>query len=319
MEEFNDTVQQELPQDTPVPDTPPEASAQKASPMPRVTYYLLLCIFASVFLLSAVYLGHYFWELHQASSNNEGYASLHESLKNEATATDAPTTAPTEPGETNASTAPTETTAPSMVPEMEALYQLNSDIVGWLTISGLRVDYPVMQTPAQPNYYLYRDFNGSDSSVGSLYVREACDVFSPSDNVVIYGHAMKSGDMFGRLAWYRERSYWEKHPTFTFDTLYEHHTYQIFAVFKTSGTYGVGYPYHLFNEAASEEEFDQFIADVKGAAFTSGGYAGSSLYDTGITPKYGDKLLTLSTCEYSVRDPDGEKNGRFVIMAVRID
>ncbi len=308
MEEFNDTLSPE--EAEPTPSVSPRQR-------PRLTYYLLIGIFGCVFLLSAVYLGHYFWQSHQASSGYENLASIRESLKNEASDV---STAPTLPEYTNTPTdATTEATVPTMLPEMEALYQLNNDIVGWLTISGLRVDYPVMQTPLSPNYYLYRDFDGSDSNVGCLYVRESCDVFSPSDNVVIYGHAMKTGDMFGRLAWYRDKSYFEKHPTFTFDTLYEHHTYQIFAVFKTSGTYGVGYPYHLFNEAKSEEEFDQFIADVKGAAFTSGGYAGGSFYDTGITPKYGDKLLTLSTCEYSVRDPDGEKNGRFVIMAVRID
>lgn len=308
MEEFDDTLAHE--EAAPAPTSSPRRR-------PRLTFYLLIGIFSCVFLLSAVYLGHYFWENHEASSGYKDLASLRESLKNEAT--DA-STAPTSPEDTNIPTdATTETTAPTMLPEMEALYQLNNDIVGWLTISGLRVDYPVMQTPLSPNYYLYRDFDGSDSSVGCLYVRESCDVFSPSDNVVIYGHAMKTGDMFGRLAWYRDKSYFEKHPTFTFDTLYEHHTYQIFAVFKTSGTYGVGYPYHLFNEAKNEEEFDKFIADVKGAAFTSGGYVGGSFYDTGVTPKYGDKLLTLSTCEYSVRDPDGEKNGRFVIMAVRID
>lgn len=311
MDEFND----DLPANEPTSDPSPIGSPRRK---PRLTYYLLIGIFACVFLLSAVYLGHYFWVNHQASSGYEGLASIRESLKNEATVPGS-TTVPTVPDTSNVSTDPTETTVPSMLPEMEALYQLNNDLVGWLTISGLRVDYPVMQTPSDPNYYLYRDFDGSKSSAGCLYVRESCDVFSPSDNIVIYGHAMKTGDMFGRLAWYRDKSYFEKHPTFTFDTLYEHHTYQIFAVFKTSGTYGVGYPYHMFNDAASEKEFDQFIADVKGAAFSSGGYVGGSFYDTGITPKYGDKLLTLSTCEYSVRDPDGEKNGRFVIMAVQID
>lgn len=312
MEDQNhDIVAQDTPQAVPALEETPQKMPRKTS---RVTYYLLLGIFASVFLLSAVYLGHYFWQSHQASSGYGNLASIRESLKNEAPTQDT-ATVPTG----NDSTDPAETTMPPMLPEMEALYQLNSDIVGWLTISNLRVDYPVMQTPSDPNYYLYRDFDGSDSNVGCLYARESCDIFTPSDNIVIYGHAMKTGDMFGRLAWYREKSYFESHQTFTFDTLYEHHTYQIFAVFKTSGTYGIGYPYHLFENAASEEEFDQFIADVKGAAFTTGGYLGSSLYDTGITPKYGDKLLTLSTCEYSVRDPDGEKNGRFVIMAVRID
>lgn len=334
MDEFNNelTPSEAVTQDTPAQGPTPAAdiSGEPASPQkPRLTYYLLIGIFACVFLLCAVYLGHYFWENHQASSKYEDLASLRESLlgnTTEPTLSTSPSTAPDsseegsdQPDET------TETTEPTMLPEMEALYQLNNDLVGWITMipipgtSKYRIDYPVMQTPSDPDYYLRRDFYGNDSVAGCLYARAYCDVFTPSDNVVIYGHHMKTGDMFGLLYWYQKYSYWQTHQTFTFDTLYEHHTYQIFAVFKTSGTYGVGYPYHLFTNASSEEEFDQFIADVKGAAFTSGKYVGSSLYDTGITPKYGDKILTLSTCEYSVRDPDGEKNGRLVVMAVQID
>lgn len=310
MDEFNDS----LPDEFPV-EAPQEVQRSK----PRLTYYLLIGIFACVFLLSAVYLGHYFWVNKQAADNYDILASIRESMLNEATgATEPSSSAPTgsgdsiDPTENGDPTEPTETVPPTMLPDMKALYELNNDIVGWLSIPNLRVQYPVMQTPANPNYYLYRDFDGADSSAGSLYIRESCDVFAPSDNIVIYGHAMKTGDMFGRLSWYKNKSYYEKYPTFSFDTLYERHTYQIFAVFKTSGTYGVGYPYHMFNDAQSEEEFDQFIADVRGAAF-NGSYVGYTFYTTDIIPQYGDKLLCLSTCEYTYT------NGRFVVMAVQID
>ena len=131
---------------------------------------------------------------------------------------------------------------------------------------------------------------------------------------------MKTGDMFGRLFNYRNYSFWEKNQYFTFDTLYERHTYQIFAVFITSGTQydndgnPVGYPYHRLNDFTSAAAFDQFIADIKGAAFTGADpYVGQCLFETGITPKYGDKLVCLSTCEYTLND------GRLVIMGVRVD
>ena len=86
-----------------------------------------------------------------------------------------------------------------------------------------------------------------------------------------------------------------------FDSLYEHRTYKIFAVFKTTAKSGQGFAYHTFIDAAHQEEFDSFISRVKEL----------SLYDTGITPTYGDHLLTLSTCEYSV------ENGRLVVVAVK--
>lgn len=306
MDEFKDELPDELPT-----EAPQETQRSK----PRLAYYLLIGIFACVFLLSAIYLGHYFWVNKQAADNFDLLASIRNDATGEtepSASTSSGNSEPTDTTDPDDPTEPTETVPPTMLPDMKALYELNNDIVGWLSIPNLRVQYPVMQTPANPNYYLYRDFNGADSSAGCLYVRESCDVFSPSDNVVIYGHAMKTGDMFGRLSWYRNKSYYEQHPTFTFDTLYERHTYQIFAVFKTSGTYGVGYPYHMFNDAQNEEEFDQFIADVRGAAF-KGRYVGNTFYTTDIVPKYGDKLLCLSTCEYSY------DNGRFVVMAVQID
>ena len=108
--------------------------------------------------------------------------------------------------------------------------------------------------------------------------------------------------MFAGLDKYKKQAFWQDHQTFTFDTLYERHTYQIWAVFKTSGNTGEGYPYHLFVDASSEEEFNNFVQTIKSMEF----------YETGITPQYGDKLLTLSTCEYSLN------NGRFVVCAMRI-
>ena len=176
-------------------------------------------------------------------------------------------------------------------------------VVGWITVPGTKIDYPVMQTPNNKDYYLKRDFYHNWSDWGAIYAREACDVNKPSDNVVLYGHHMADGSMFAQLETrYKRKSFWEEHQYLTFDTLYEKHTYQIIACFRTSANVGQGFPYHQFNEAANEEEFNAFIAEVKRLA----------LYDTGLTAEYGDKLLTLSTCEYTL------PNGRFVVVAKRI-
>ena len=109
--------------------------------------------------------------------------------------------------------------------------------------------------------------------------------------------------MFAGLLQYQSKDFWEDNQTFVFQTLTEKHTYQIFAVFITSGYYGIGYPFHMFVTAESAEDFNQFVADVKDLA----------LYDTGISAEYGDKLITMSTCEYSL------DNGRLVVVAKRID
>ena len=175
-------------------------------------------------------------------------------------------------------------------------------MVGWITVPDTKINYPVMQTPTKPDYYLKRNFYKKSSDWGAIYAREVCNVNEPSDNVTLYGHHMKDGSMFTGLDKFKQKSFWETHRTFQFDTLYERHTYEIIGVFKTSANVGQGFNYHLFVDAADEGKFNEFVSTVKSLAF----------YETGVTAQYGDKLLTLSTCEYTL------SNGRFVVVAKRI-
>lgn len=190
-----------------------------------------------------------------------------------------------------------------MLPEFAELYGINPDIVGWISIAGTDVDYPVVQRKDKTDYYLYRDFYGKQVARGCIYVREQCDVFTPSDNVVIYGHMMKDGTMFSDLSNYTNKAYWEEHQYIRFDTLRARHTYQIICVFKTTATQEEGFPYHQFVDAQYDSDLDEFWLNCRKNAF----------YDTGLYPRYGDKLITLSTCEYS------QTNGRLVVVAKRIN
>ena len=108
--------------------------------------------------------------------------------------------------------------------------------------------------------------------------------------------------MFACLNAYTSKTAWDNNSLIFFDTLTEYHIYKIFAVFKTSANIGEGFSYHQFVDASTEEEFNEFVMMCKELSF----------YDTGITPKYGDKLICLSTCEYTL------DNGRLVVAAVRI-
>lgn len=184
-----------------------------------------------------------------------------------------------------------------------SLYSTNSDMVGFIEIPGTSIKYPVVQSPSQPNYYLRRNFYKQSATCGSIYVREACDVFKPSDNITIYGHKMTNGTMFADLHKYKKQSFWEDNNLIYFDTLTEYHAYEIFAVFQTEANQGNSFNYHLFDDAKDEAEFNQFVKSCKALSF----------YDTGITPTYGDKLITLSTCDKSLED------GRFVVVARRIE
>ena len=185
--------------------------------------------------------------------------------------------------------------------EYVELFKLNPDLIGWIYIDGTEINYPVMQTPEWVNYYLKRDFYGQSNDHGSIYADEMADIKRPSANVTLYGHKMKDGSMFAGLMDYKEKSFYEQHPTIDFNTIYKDGTYQIIAVFITTANEG-GFPYHLFVDG-TEEEFNAFVSKCKEL----------SLYDTGVDADYGDKLITLSTCEHNV------SNGRFVVVAKKVN
>ena len=179
-----------------------------------------------------------------------------------------------------------------------ALHEENPDCIGWLTIDGTRIDYPVMYRPGDKNYYLHRDFNGEYSANGCLFLAEEC-VPGNSDNLIIYGHHMNSGKMFADLEKYKDEGFYEEHPTILFRTIWGNEQYQIFAAFTTPVYTGNDFDYYSFIKAGTVADYKKFVVSVKE----------KSLYQTGTTAKYRDKLLTLSTCEYS------QKNGRMVLVA----
>lgn len=191
-----------------------------------------------------------------------------------------------------------------MLSQFEKLYEQNSDIVGWLSIEGTKINYPVMQSE-DDEYYLHRSFQKEEDKYGSLYVRQRADVFTPETNFIIYGHNMRDGSMFGELDRFIEESFWKEHPMISFDTLYEERTYEIVSVFL-SQVYKEdedAFKYYQFYEADTEEEFNYFYQNIKKLA----------LYDTGVEAEYGNTFLTLSTCAYHVED------GRLVVVAKKLD
>ena len=177
----------------------------------------------------------------------------------------------------------------------------NPEFAGWIEIPGTNINYPVVQSRTE-NYYLYNNFDEEVDYHGTIYVREVCDVFKPSDNLTIYGHHLIDGTMFHELDEFKKESFWREHKTFTFDTVSEHHTYEIVSVFLTTATLGEGFTYHEFVDAADAAEFDAYVAKCKELA----------LFDTSVTATYGDKLITLSTCDHDL------ENGRLVVVAKRM-
>lgn len=192
---------------------------------------------------------------------------------------------------------------PDILNDYKTLYNKNKKLIGWLKIDDTVIDYPVMQT-VNNDYYLTNNFNQEYDKNGSIFMDYQCKAYPRSQNIILYGHHMKSGQMFGDLANYAKESYGERHSIIKFDTLYEKSTYQVMYVFRTRvyKENEIVFKYYQFIDANSEEEFNSYMNEM----------AEMSLYDTGVTAVYGDELLTLSTCDNSQTD------GRFVIVAKRV-
>ena len=192
---------------------------------------------------------------------------------------------------------------PDILPEYQMLYEKNKKLIGWLRIDDTIIDYPVMQT-SNNEYYLDHNYNQEYDKNGSLFLDKDCDAAFPNDNMIIYGHHMKSGKMFGNLNYYSKESFWEDNKEFTFDTIYETGTYAVMYVFRSKiySEEEIVFKYYQFIDATSENEFNSNMEEM----------ANMSLYDTGVTASYGDRLITLSTCDSS------EEDGRFVVVAKKI-
>lgn len=189
----------------------------------------------------------------------------------------------------------------SVQPSNRNLYLENADMVGWIQIEGTGIDYPVMQTPADPNYYLKHDFEKNYTDYGCPFMQADCDALCPSDNLIIYGHNMKDGSMFADLAKYRSKDFWQTHKTVRFDTAVGSCAYEIFAVIHTTEQADAAdaFPFYRFVDAAAPEDFADYVSACKARA----------LYDTGIYAECGDRLLTLSTCDNITDD------GRWLVIA----
>lgn len=194
--------------------------------------------------------------------------------------------------------------AKEVLPQFEKFLERNADFIGWLTIPGTEIDYPVMYRKNDNDFYLAHNFDGEDDKNGLLVLDKRCNPDGDGINNLIHGHNMKSGAMFGTLTNYLDYEYYREHPTIFFSTLYEEAIYEIFAVFRSSvyDENTTDFQYYNYIQISNEEQFNSYAENVKK----------HSIYNTGIDVAYGDNLITLSTCEYS------KQNGRLVIVGRKI-
>lgn len=246
----------------------------------RALYTAALVFFAAVFLLSGGLLLRRLWQDRRTGlefAELEQLAAL--------------------PDTQGTAAQPDETAA-----RFAALRARNPDFIGWIRIQGTNLSFPVMYSPDDPDFYLRHDFEGEYSDSGVPYLEAGCTLTAErrSENLVIYGHNMKTGTIFGCLTDYKKPETYREHPAVRLDTLYGGGEYEVFAAFAIDVAAEPDFAYNTCIDL-DEAAFNAFVGEVKRR----------SDVDSGITPQYGDELLTLSTCEYSTA------NGRYVVCARR--
>lgn len=269
----------------------------------KILYNVILVLLICIFVGSAGYLAVYFYQSRQSEKHfDELEALIDDPVPN---TNPVSTSLDSEAVDCTPQITYVDVDGVQVQKRMEKIYRKNRDFVGWLSIQDTKISYPVMQTPDDEEYYIRRNFAKEYSSAGTLFADTESNLLQPSDNILIYGHNMKTGTMFHDLLKYEEESFYNTHKYIQFDTIYGDATYEIIAAFRTKirEKEEQGFRYYQFFYAESEEQYDDFVNNCK--ALTP--------YDIKTTAHYGDSLLTLSTCAYHTA------NGRYVVVAKKIE
>jgi sortase B len=248
---------------------------------------LVFCMIGLVFSGLKVY--KFFADSRQTRLTNEAAAALYH-------AEEAPVTTPAYTMKQGATGVPLAASTPapesvfqkigkSPLPRFDTLLEANPDVIGWLSIKG-ELDLPVVYRDNE--YYLTRDVNCKKSTSGTLFLDENHPLCASAQYLVIHGHNMKDGSMFGRLQRYLELGYLKKHCVIQFDTLYQEDTYVVFTVLVVSENVHdaafvnfLGYP-----SFSSTDQFVEFVNGLKD----------KSKFAIPVTVDATDALMTLSTC-----------------------
>ena len=181
----------------------------------------------------------------------------------------------------------------SVLSGYENLLKINPQVLGWIAIPGTGLSFPLLQGDDN-DYYLHHDIYRQDSRYGAIFLDHRADLYGGESNMIIYGHHMRDGSMFGSLKEYNDRSYFEEHPSFFLFLPEEEREYEIIAILKNDiySREKEPFQYYDYEHIETKEMFDEYCQGIKS----------HSLYDTGLTAEYGDELVTLCTCSYSGKD-----------------
>ena len=192
----------------------------------------------------------------------------------------------------------------------DELKKINKEIVGWIQIKDTKIDYPVLWHKGDDitdQFYLNHNYKGDYDSYGCIFLDYRCTKGMDSKNIVLHGHHMNDGSMFGELMNYggteADMDFYKKHATIKFDTPQGDGVYKIISVYKTNtlSAHGEFFNYMVGN-FQNDKDFMNYVYNVRIR----------SLINCPVDVNEDDELLTLSTCSYEYT------NFRTVVVARRV-
>lgn len=259
--------------------------------MKKGIYYLLLTVLVAV-------LGFSLWKIFSITTEYQGGEEAYESLEQFISTTPAPekTEQPTD-GETvpEGETLPVEDATNWPVVDFEALAAINPDVMGWITIPGTVVNYPIVQG-ADNDYYLEHLFDGTRNRAGSIFLECSISPDLTANNNVIHGHHMRNGTMFTAICKYKTQAFYDAHPTAQLMTPAGNYEIRFFSGY-VSATDG-----DAWDPWFTEADYQNWLNRV----------SKKSYFSAGVTPTTEDRVVTLSTCSYEFDD------ARFVLHGILV-
>lgn len=177
----------------------------------------------------------------------------------------------------------------------DKLLEHNEDVVGWITINGTQIDYPILQAENNTDY-LTKDYNDRVTRAGSIFLDFRNEINADNKNTVVYGHRMKDGSMFQHLTKFLDEDFLNSHQTFEYDTLYESYEAEIFSVYNTLTDFN-----YIQTHFEDEQQYEDLLNNMKN----------KSRFKTNVDVNSEDLIITLSTCDYEL----DENEGRLVVHA----
>ena len=191
---------------------------------------------------------------------------------------------------------------PVLQPVFEEFYGRNPDLIGWIEAGG-EIDYPIVWRDNA--FYMDHDFDGEENIAGAIFLDERNAPDMNDASLIVYGHNMRVGTMFGQLDLFRDVEFARQNPIVRLHSIWEERPreYVIFSIFDAS--MNVDDPTYFWITRfgfASDEEKGAFFQSIKER----------SLFDLPVDVDAQDQIVCLVTCSYS------QDNGRLLLYARRV-